>query len=130
MTSLAAPQPLSLRILASSRRFFRWLTTPRVALSLIMLVVLFYMVVIPLYRMVATTLTFQPKDLTQVSGAVVGEPTLYHYIRMLTGTLGKIYTYTPLRNSLVVATGSTLLALLIGGGLAGWWSAPTCRAES
>lgn len=118
MTSLAAPQPLSLRILASSRRFFRWLTTPRVALSLIMLVVLFYMVVIPLYRMVATTLTFQPKDLTQVSGAVVGEPTLYHYIRMLTGTLGKIYTYTPLRNSLVVATGSTLLALLIGGGLA------------
>jgi iron(III) transport system permease protein len=96
----------------------RWLTSPKVTLSLIMLVVMFYMVVVPLYRMLATTVTWQAKDLTRVPDAQVGELTAFHYIRMLTGVLGKIYTYTPLRNSLIVATGSTVLALIIGGSLA------------
>jgi len=118
MSTLTAPQPLSLRTLASSRRFFRWLTSTRVVLSLIMLVLMFFMVVIPVYRMVATTLTYQRHDLTQVPGAVIGEPTLYHYIRMLTGVLGKIYLYIPLQHSLTIAIGATVLALLIGGSLA------------
>jgi iron(III) transport system permease protein len=118
MSSLTAPQPLSMRVLASSRRFFRWLTSARVVLSLIMLFLMFYMVIIPLYRMVVTTVTFQPHDLTQVPGAVVGEPTAYHYIRMLTGVLGRIYMYTPLQHSLTIAIGATLLALVIGGALA------------
>jgi iron(III) transport system permease protein len=72
----------------------RWFTSPHVILALIMLVLLFYMVIIPLYRMVATSLTWQPHDLTRVPDAVVGKPTLFHYIRMLTGVLGKIYMYT------------------------------------
>ncbi len=83
-----------------------------------MLVLMFYMVIIPLYRMVATTVTYQAHDLTQVPGAEVGKLTAYHYVRMLTGVLGKIYTYTPLQHSLTIATGATLLALLIGGSLA------------
>ena len=37
---------------------------------------------------------------------------------MLTGTLGKIYMYTPLRHSFTVAIGATVLSLLIGGSLA------------
>ena len=49
--SAIAQPPLSLKILANSRRFFRWLGTPRVFLSLIMLVIMFYMVIVPLYRM-------------------------------------------------------------------------------
>lgn len=113
-----AAHPPSQRLLASTRRFVRWLINPRVALSLIMLAVMFYMVVIPVYRMVATTVTWQSQDLTRVPEAKVGELTLFHYIRMLTGVLGKIYTYAPLRNSLTIAIGSTLLALTIGGSLA------------
>ncbi len=58
---MAAPTtsspPLSLRMLASSRRFIRWLTRPQVTMSLLMLVIMFYMIIIPLYRMVETTLT-------------------------------------------------------------------------
>ncbi|MBN2499376.1 MAG: hypothetical protein JXB38_01335, partial [Anaerolineales bacterium] len=110
--------PLSLRIVASFRRFVRWLTSTRVVLSLMMLVVMFYMIIIPLYRMVATTVTWQPHDLTRVPDAVVGELTIFHYARMLTGVLGKIYMYTPLQHSFTVAIGATLLALLIGGSLA------------
>jgi len=113
-----AAQPTSVRLLASSRRFIRWLTSAHVVLSLIMLVVMFYMIIIPLYRMVATTVTWQPHDLTRVPGAVVGKLTSFHWVRMLTGVLGKIYTYTPLRHSMTIAVGATLLALVIGGSLA------------
>jgi iron(III) transport system permease protein len=119
---MAAPavvrQPTSMRLVAGSRRFFRWLTRTHVLLSLIMLVLMFYMVVIPLYRMVLTTVTWQPRDLIANPEAEVGGLTLYHYGRMLTGQLSRIYMYTPLRNSLTIATGATLLALLIGGSLA------------
>ncbi len=117
-TSAMAPQSTSMRLVAAARRFFRWLTRTEVLLSLIMLVVMFYMIIIPLYRMVLTTVTWQPRDLVNVPDAEVGGLTLYHYIRMMTGQLGKIYMYTPLRNSLTIATGATLLALMIGGSLA------------
>jgi iron(III) transport system permease protein len=119
---MAAPavvqQPLSLQMLATSRRFIRWLTSAKVALALIMLVLMFYMIVIPLYRMFETTVTWQPHDLTRVPDAVVGELTIFHYVRMLTGVLGRIYMYTPLQHSMTVAIGATLLSLLIGGSLA------------
>jgi iron(III) transport system permease protein len=117
-TPAVARQPLSLRMLANSRRFIRWLTTPQVILSLIMLFLMFYMVIIPLYRMFVTTVTWQPHDLTRVPDAVVGELTKFHYVRMLTGVFGRIYLYTPLQHSMTIAIGATLLALSIGGSLA------------
>jgi len=118
VTALVSPQRLSLRMLASLRRFIRWLTSAHVAMALIMLVLMFYMVIIPLYRMVATTVTWQPHDLTRVPDAKVGALTVFHYIRMLTGVFGKIYMYTPLQHSMIIAVGATLIALLIGGSLA------------
>jgi hypothetical protein len=45
--SVIVPQPFRQRLQASSRRFFRWLTKPQVFLALIMLVIMFYMVIIP-----------------------------------------------------------------------------------
>jgi iron(III) transport system permease protein len=95
-----------------------WLTSIRVVLSLIMLALMFVMVIIPLYKLVETTVTWQAHDLTRVPDAVVGELTIFHWVRMLTGIIGKIYTYTPLQHSMIIAVGSTLLALLIGGSLA------------
>jgi iron(III) transport system permease protein len=116
----AASAPLSFnqRFTANSRRFIRWLTTPRVVLSLIMLILMFVMVVIPLYQLVKTTVVWGPTDIPQHPDAVTGQLTIYHYVRMLTGRLAQIYTYAPLRHSMTVAVGSTLLALLIGGTLA------------
>jgi iron(III) transport system permease protein len=119
MTNPAAVQQnYSLHILARFRRFFRWLTTPRVILSLIMLVLMYFMIIVPLFRMVQTTVTWQSHDLTRVPDAEVGELTIFHYARMLTGTLSKIYLYAPLQHSFVVSIGATLLALVIGGSLA------------
>ncbi len=117
-TPAVAPQPLSMRVLANARRFFRWLTRPQVALSLIMLVVMFYMIIVPLYRMVETTATWQPQDVPRFPDAPVGELTLFHYARMLTSDLSKFFTYEPLQHSFTIAIGATLLALAIGGSLA------------
>src|SRR5690606_24400983 len=78
----------------------------------------YYMIIIPLYRMFETTLTWQMRDVSAVPGAGLGGFTLYHYARMVTGALSQIYLYTPLRHSLAIATGATLLALAIGGSLA------------
>ncbi len=96
---IASQQPRALKMRATFRRFIHWLTKPQVVLSLIMLALMFYMIIIPLYRMVEITLTWQLHDLTRVPDAVVGELTIFHYTRMLTGKLGKIFMYTPLQHS-------------------------------
>ncbi len=108
----------SARLLANLRRFIRWLTSARVLLSLIMLVVMFYFVIVPLYRMLETTVTYQPKDKFRVPDAQVGELTTFHYLRMLTSNMAKPYLYDPLGHSMVVSFGATGLAFLIGGMLA------------
>src|SRR5512146_241455 len=120
MTSIEASMgvPSSARLLASLRRFLRWVTTARVVLSLIMLVVMFYFVIVPLYRMLETTITYQEKDLFRVPGAEVGTLTLFHYIRMFTSNMSKPYLYDPLVRSMVVSCGATGLAFALGGLLA------------
>jgi iron(III) transport system permease protein len=110
--------PFFIKAPASIRRFFHWLTSIRVVLSLIMLVLMFIMVVIPLYSLIETTVTYSQHDLTRVPEATVGGFTIYHWTRMLSGVIGQIYTYMPLQHSMVIAIGATLLSLLIGGGLA------------
>jgi len=100
------------------RRFLRWLTTPYVFLSLIMLLVMFYMVIIPLYRMLVTTITVQESDLRSIADATVGDLTAYHWLRMLFGKIAAIMTYEPLVHSLTISLGATALALVIGGMMA------------
>jgi len=112
------PQTQAMRRLASWRRFILWLTRPQVVLALIMLVLMFYMVIIPLYKLVETTVTWQLSDLSRFPDAEVGGLTAFHWVRMLTGIFGRIYTYTPLQHSMTIAIGTVVLSLLIGGSLA------------
>ena len=120
MASLAITEgvPLSVRILANLRKFFRWLTSPQVILSIIMLAAMIYMVIIPLYRMVRITITYSEKDLRYAKDAVMGAWTAFHWIRMMTGKIGQIMLYQPMLHSMTVSLGATLLSLGIGGSLA------------
>ncbi|MBI3396791.1 MAG: iron ABC transporter permease [Spirochaetia bacterium] len=111
-------QSLPLQMLATWRRFIRWMTSAQVVLALVMLVLMVYLILVPLYRMLETTFTYQERDIHYVSDAVVGEFTLFHWIRMLTGQIAEVLTYAPLQHSLVTSAGATLFALLIGSGLA------------
>lgn len=110
---------------ARVRRFFRWVITPHVILSIIMIAVMFYLVIIPLYRMLVTTITVADIDLRALRDVEVGDLTLYHWIRMLTGEIAKVMTYEPLVHSVTVALGATFLALAIGGIMA--WL--VCRTD-
>ncbi len=112
------PEPLSIRLLAATRRFVRWVTSAKVILGLSMLGLMIYLIVIPLFRMVEATLTYQDRDVHYVPDAQVGEFTLFHWIRMLSGEVAEVLTYAPLQHSLVVAVGATLVALVIGTALA------------
>jgi len=96
------------------RRILRWLTSPHVLLALIMLVMMFYMIIIPLFRMVETTFTYQDKDLLAFPDATIGNFTLFHWIRMLTSKISQVYMYEPLRHSMTIAVGATLLSMVIG----------------
>ncbi len=103
------------KLLALLRRFARWISRPHVFLSLIMLVVIFYMVIIPLYRMIATTVTVSESDLRVIKDANVGEFTWYHWLRMLTSKIAMLMTFKPLLHSLTISLGATVIALAIGG---------------
>lgn len=117
-TLLAKRREIDPRFQANLRRAWRWLTTPQVLLSLIMLVVMFYMVIIPLYRMVVTTVTFSESDTRYAPGAVPGALTLFHWLRMLSSQVSQIMTFEPLLHSLTISMGATLLSFVIGGTLA------------
>ncbi len=119
MADMAISQtPFFERNVARSRRFFRWLSSPRVVLSLIMLVVMFYFVIIPLYKMLETTLTYQEKDIFRVPDAEVGALTPFHYLRMFSSEMSKPYLYDPLVHSMVISFGATGLSFIVGGLLA------------
>ena len=117
-TAVVEQPPLSQRLLANARRFWHWLTSPQVFLALIMLAVMFYMVIVPLYRMIMTTITYSENDLRYARDAVVGDFTLFHWMRMLTTKIGMLMTIQPLMHSLTISLGATGLAFLIGGSLA------------
>jgi iron(III) transport system permease protein len=114
-------------MLSAWRRFIHWLTSPQVILALLMLVLMVYLILVPLYRMVETTLTYQEKDVHYVPDAVTGEFTFFHWIRMLAEPIAEVMTYEPLQHSLVISIGATLLALLIGSALA-WMTIRTDMA--
>ncbi len=117
-TTALKQKPSATSLSASFRRFIAWVTSAKVVLSLIMLVLMFYLVIIPLYRMVLTTVTFQDKDLFRVPDAQVGALTLFHYARMLLSNMAHPYLYDPLVHSMIISFGATGLAFLIGGLLA------------
>ena len=76
VTPLISENRFSQEFASRVRRFFRWITKPEVALAIIMLALMIYLIIIPLYRMAATTLTIQAKDLVTHPEAAEGDFTL------------------------------------------------------
>lgn len=112
--AMVSEKKSSQQLIAASRRFIRWLADPKVFLSLIMLALMVYLIIIPLFRMVNTTLTFQEKDVITNHDATVGQYTFYHWIRMLTSKISTVMLYAPLQHSLVTSAGATLIAMTLG----------------
>jgi iron(III) transport system permease protein len=118
MSTYTQSEPSSLDWSARLKNFIRWISTPHVFLSFISIVLMVFLILVPLYRMLVTTFTVSVNDLRSIPNADVGDFTTYHWVRMLTGQIARIMTYGPLVHSLTISIGTTLLALLIGGGMA------------
>ena len=114
VTPIISENRFSQEFASRVRRFFRWITKPEVALAIIMLALMIYLIIIPLYRMAATTLTIQAKDLVTHPEAAEGDFTLFHWSRMLTSKISKIMLYAPLQHSIVTALGATAIAMFLG----------------
>jgi iron(III) transport system permease protein len=83
-----------------------------------MLVLMTYLILVPLYRMFETTLTYQERDRSYVPDSIPGQFTFFHWVRMLTAEVSEVLTYTPLQHSLVISLGATLVAMVIGSTMA------------
>lgn len=105
-------------------RRLRLKITPQRVLAVAFLLLLGYLVVVPLGVMVEETFIVHPLERFQIPGSVAGDYTTAHYQRTFVGPSSYAFFYRPLINTLVISLGVSLLALLIGGGLA-WLVART-----
>lgn len=87
-------------------------------LMLVFLALLTYLVIVPVVAMIRETFIVHPMERFQIRGSRVGDFTLRHWERILTGENASSFFYKPLVNTLVMASGLAVLALAIGGTLA------------
>lgn len=100
------------------RRLWRVATAPRTVLSILLGALLLYLVVVPLLRIAWATFTWQPEDARLAQGFQEGAFTLFHWKRTFLGPVSRQLVYEPFVNTLVTASGTTILAVLIGCPLA------------
>lgn len=92
---------------------------PHNILGLVLLLILAYLVLAPLWTLLKTTFTWQPTDMRiRGENVVVGEFTTYHWRRVLASNLSKAALWEPLKHTLVVAAGTVVMVVAIGGLLA------------
>ena len=92
--------------------------TPQRVLSILFLIVLAYLVIVPLFLMLRETFVVHPLERFQIPGSQVGDLTWAHWQRNFFSENAYAFFYRPLLNTLKIAIGFSLLALLIGGTLA------------
>lgn len=95
------------------------LRRPETVLGIIFIALLGYLIIVPLFVLVKTTLVWGPADL-RLRGVdvVLGAPTLYHWKQMISGPLAQAAFYKPLLNTLVVTAGTLAVILSISSVLA------------
>lgn len=105
-------QTSSLRV--KINKFVDWIKTPHVLISIILMMMLLYFVLSPFVQIIKTTFLVQRVDLRRIPGAEEGDFTLFYWYRTLVSAMRKNLFFEPLRNTLVVTAGFTVLALTIG----------------
>ncbi|GAA3021666.1 iron ABC transporter permease [Streptosporangium longisporum] len=89
---------------------------PTAALGLILAILLAYLVVAPLIAVVSDAFRLQYGDEVH-AGQRPGEWTGYYLWRVFRSTISGLLFWEPLLNTLVIAVGTTLFALVVGGGM-------------
>ncbi len=87
-------------------------------LAFFFLIALVFLVLTPLFEIVRDAFSIQTYDLSYNRDAEIGSFTFFHLERVFTGRLSTALFYKPFVNSLMVGAGVTLLAVIVGSGLA------------
>lgn len=88
-------------------------TNPYNIMVLLSIIFMVYLIVIPLIQMIYQTFTLSGEDAMRI-GAEEGAFSLYYWKRVLASPISKQLLYEPLKNSLVVAFSTSVVAILIG----------------
>lgn len=95
-----------------------YLKKPHNVILIILVVVLSYLTLFPLYSLVKDTVMVHPSELAKIKGAKVGDFTTHHWMKVFFDKGSQNIFYTPLMNTLKVSIGSCIIAVLSGGVLA------------
>ena len=93
-------------------------TNPYNIIVLVAIILLAYLIVIPLFEMISTSMTLAQKDVRRVDGGEVGQFTLYYWQRLLASDMSKAILWVPLRNSLMIGVCVSVFAIGTGSILA------------
>lgn len=96
----------------------RLISDPVNILLMILLGILFYLVLWPFLELVLHTITWGDGDRRLSRDAVPGEYTWFHWLQVTASPLSERMLYAPLVNTLITGIISTVIALIVGGGLA------------
>lgn len=90
---------------------------PHRSMSWLFIIVFSYLIVVPVAEIVVGSFQVRERDVRRI-GAAIGEWTLFYWERAFASQFSQSVFYEPLRNTLLVASGYTVLAMALGVGLA------------
>jgi iron(III) transport system permease protein len=100
----------------------RWLnqlryrvTSPQFIISILLLVVLAYLVLVPLYGLIDRTLIWEESDARISREIEVGQLTLFHWKNILSGRFAEKFFFEPLVHTLITGSIAAVVALMVGG---------------
>lgn len=94
------------------------LSRPQFILATLLVIVMVYLVLVPLITMISETLKVHPADLAVLWDNDEGDWTLYHYKSLFKSRTSHARFYEPLKNTLILSTGISIIGLGVGGILA------------
>ncbi len=90
------------------------LGNPYNAITAIAIAALVFLIVVPVWEIIRTTLIWSPRDLRLTESAIPGNFTLFHWIRIFHSNISKTLFYIPLRNSLLIGISVSALSISLG----------------
>ena len=93
----------------------RQLRSPEFITSVILIVILSYLVLVPLFNLAWRTFSWGPGDQRISRQAVPGKFTIAHWDMVLFGRVSNKMVWRPLANTIVTGTIAAIAALLLGG---------------
>jgi iron(III) transport system permease protein len=101
-----------------ANRAINHLKKPQNLILIVLAVVLGYLIIVPLFSILADTFTVHLPEVRRIRGSVAGDFTTYHW-RMVFASAGSWnLLYEPLINTMVCSLGPCAVSIVLGGGFA------------